>query len=839
MLNKILKYAPKKLRIEGHIDFLETQNLSGWFMDSENGVPLELSFFRGSELLGKTNVDAYRDDLAAINKINPVSGFHLELSEELDFTNLPQYTIYINGKPSSYATSEFKQVAAQYVDSKLRVTENIPQLIKDRDWLIKMRKEDEMKISYLNRCELILQDMLSSQEGSKSDFRKRYLDARDKKEFDDLISLDTDYEKKKEGFAYIASNILDRDLENDDINLDFEQFEKPRLSVILVLYNKAELTYQCLKSLKEESDVEYELIIIDNDSSDKTSFLMEKVSGVKYIRNEENVGFLKACNQAREFVNSEYILLLNNDALLHKGTMKSGLEAFDKDDNVGVVGGKILHLDGLLQEAGSIIWSDASCLGYGRREEPDNYKFSYRREVDYVSGALFFTPIALWDELSGFDERLAPCYYEETDFCIRASQLGYKIIMEPDCQITHFEFGSSSHSDFAVKQMQKNRLLIQKIHENYLAEKYEPKPENIEVAARSSKRKTVLYMDDQVPFEILGSGFPRSRDVVSEIKKLSNVIIYPFCENDLLGDMSIYQDVLILPHSEDHAYEYISSVISQIDMVWVSRPHNMQKLIERRWIDFFRSNNVEVIYDAEAIFSEREKLRCHLKELPYDIGIEEKEFELIDYADGVVSVSKAEKEKIQDRFENPVHVIGHPCKINEVKKRKNRNILFIGNLQGSSLESPNVDSVEYFLEKYLELLQNNKITLTLVGKIDDDNRKRWESENVIVKGAVDSLKDEFESAICTIAPTRFAAGIPHKVHESLSWSTPVLATPLILKQCGFGQDESSGLLSEFNIINICSDRSLADKIMNYQKQAAKPDMDLSFVQSTIKNIVCK
>lgn len=842
MLKKIFKWNIKEpLLLEGHVDFVSDNSISGWFLDVDSGHVLNISLYKDSgkekTVIGKTVIDTYREDLDALGKINANSGFSLQLDEAIDFSNVNQYAFYINDIFSEYATNQLHIVISQLVQARFNPSEDIEQIKSDREWLIKMRGEDQRELEYLTTCNKLLEKILEADDCQKI-FGREYLELKDKKEFSDLLSLDVSYEEKKEGFSFIASNILNRDLSNELIDLKFDKHPKPKVSIILVLYNKAELTYQCLKSIKQESSLDYELIIIDNDSTDQTHELMELVEGVTYVKNTDNVGFLKACNQAREYVTGEYILLLNNDAVIKNGTLKSGVDAFSSDD-IGVVGGAILHLDGMLQEAGSIIWSDASCLGYGRRENPNHYKYTYRREVDYVSGALFFTPVELWDEMGGFDERLAPCYYEETDFCIRVAKRGLKIIMEPKCQVTHFEFGSSSYSDFAVKQMQKNKLVIEDIHRDYLLTKHDAKPEYIELAANVSKRKTVLYMDDQVPFDLLGAGFPRAQDVISEIKKHADVVMYPFCENSDWGDMTMYEDILLLPFAEQEALEYIKNVLPKIDAVWISRPHNMEKLIARGWLELFDEQKIPVIYDAEALFSEREKLRCYLKGLDYDISLEENEFNLIESADFVIAVSEAERNKITSKVSKEVYVIGHPCVQKTISKKDSNDILFIGNLMGSALESPNVDSVDYFLEEYGSLLEDNDINLILVGKIDEVNKNRWESKNVVIKGGVDSLDEFFETAICTIAPTRFAAGIPHKIHESLSWSTPVLASELILKQCGFSVDKNGGLLNRDTLVNILSNVDYRRNLLASQIKAAKYDMGIDCFKNSVKTIINK
>ena len=107
-------------------------------------------------------------------------------------------------------------------------------------------------------------------------------------------------------------------------------------------------------------------MIIDNASTDETEDLLSQIDNAKVIRNKENIGFLKAVNQASKVAKGKYVLLLNNDAMLEERSLSSAIHTIEKDETIGAVGGKIKLVDGTLQEAGNIVWNDGSCIGYGR-----------------------------------------------------------------------------------------------------------------------------------------------------------------------------------------------------------------------------------------------------------------------------------------------------------------------------------------------------------------------------------------------------------------------------------------------------------------------------------------
>ena len=94
-------------------------------------------------------------------------------------------------------------------------------------------------------------------------------------------------------------------------------------------------------------------------------------------------------------------------------------------------------LDGTLQEAGSLIWQDGSCLGYGRGDDPEQPEYMFRRDVDYCSGAFLLFRKQDFAALQGFDEAFAPAYYEESDFCIRLRKSGKRVVYDPRAVITH------------------------------------------------------------------------------------------------------------------------------------------------------------------------------------------------------------------------------------------------------------------------------------------------------------------------------------------------------------------------------------------------------------------
>ena len=114
----------------------------------------------------------------------------------------------------------------------------------------------------------------------------------------------------------------------------------------------------------------FEVIIVDDYSTDDTSEVIPRIPGIVYLRNDSNSGFVTSCNRWRGKSARQYVVFLNNDTLVKPGWLTALLDTFVEDSDAGIVGSKLLYPDGRLQEAGGIIWRDASGWNYGKFDDP-------------------------------------------------------------------------------------------------------------------------------------------------------------------------------------------------------------------------------------------------------------------------------------------------------------------------------------------------------------------------------------------------------------------------------------------------------------------------------------
>ncbi len=281
--------------------------------------------------------------------------------------------------------------------------------------------------------------------------------------------------------------------------------EAPLVSIILVTYNRAEFTLECLRRLVPEAlSIPLELIVVDNCSTDQTQALFSKVSGITFLPQQENLHFLRGSNVGASHAKGKYLLFLNSDAFITPAAIRSSVDIFSSETNVGAIGGKLLLPDGQIQEAGCMIYPDGTARGLLRHEAPSHPAAQVLRTVDFCSGAFLMTSSELFRSLQGFDDQYAPAYYEDADYCVRLRKQGFCTIYNPRAIIEHFEYGSATAKNSSILLMQERQKIFASQHPNY----------------QSVLPKKVLIIDERLPYSRYGAGYPRTQAIIRALQEL-------------------------------------------------------------------------------------------------------------------------------------------------------------------------------------------------------------------------------------------------------------------------------------------------------------------------------
>jgi GT2 family glycosyltransferase len=520
-----------------------------------------------------------------------------------------------------------------------------------------------------------------------------------------------DLSAAKRMLAAMSRISLESFLLSDSV-IEFPQHEKPLTSIILVLFNRAELTLQCLYSILQSHTAPYEVVIVDNASTDATRALLKRIRGARIVENEANLHYLLATNQGARLARGEYLLLLNNDAQLQGASISAAIETLNSSVDIGAVGGKVILPDGTLQEAGSIIWQDGSCLGYGRGESPFASDFMFKRDVDYCSAAFLLTRRELFLEHGGFDEAYVPAYYEETDYCVRLWKQGKRVVYDPRVSVLHYEFASSDSNQSAIDlQVEHHKIFVAK-HREWLRAQSICSPQRRLLARihQPDGVKRILYLDDRVPHTHLGAGFPRSNRILAALVEMNAfVTCYPlnFAREEW---SSVYQDIpreieVILERGNAELETFLTERAGYYDLIYISRPHNLAtvKALLSEHPQLF--GGAKIVYDAEALFSFREieSLRLKGKKLSpaEQQKLIEQEVQLAGGCHSIISVSERERHEFARYGHGDVHVLGHTLPATPTPKSfdEREGILFVGAIH--ELASPNADSVLWFSKRIL------------------------------------------------------------------------------------------------------------------------------------------
>lgn len=313
--------------------------------------------------------------------------------------------------------------------------------------------------------------------------------------------------------------------------------------------------------------------------------------------------------------------------------------------------------------------------------------------------------------------------------------------------------------------------------------------------ARSPEGKgpKILYIEDMVPYIDRGAGYPRAHLILgSFVEAGATVTFYPLLLKE--GDLTqIYGSIpnsveVMLDYGRERLEDFLLGRKGYFDIIFVSRPTNMKefKKVMARHPDLFSDS--KIIYDAEAIFAEREVIKSTVLGSPKTESearqLLEEEISLAQHVDAVVAVSENDKRTFESYGIRNIYVLGYALtpKPTSAVFDQRRNILFLGPVFDGS---PNADAVLHFAENILpEIRKEIDVKFVVAGNNQSDQVCSLASKDIEVAGVIGDLYPLFNEARLFVIPTRFAAGIPIKAYEAASYGVPIVATPLIANQLG-------------------------------------------------------
>ena len=572
--------------------------------------------------------------------------------------------------------------------------------------------------------------------------------------------------------------------------LQVPQWDDPQVSIIIPVYNQFEYTYHCVSSiLKHSGNVTYEILIADDCSTDLTRQIEDILPGVRHIVNARNLRFLRNCNHAAQFAVGKYVLFLNNDTQVQQDWLEPLITLIESAPDIGMVGSRLIYPNGILQEAGGILWRDGTAWNYGNGRSPGQPEYNYVKQVDYISGAAILLSRALWEEIGGFDETFAPAYCEDSDLAFTVRKMGYRVMLQPRSVVAHFE-GVSNGTDTATGQKHYQVENQKKFRKKWAEEldKHPEKGENIfQARDYSYGKKTLLMVDHYVPTFDKDAG---SRTVYQYLKLFVKLGFNVKFIGDNFGRAEPYTtalqqmgvEVLYGAEYAQRWKNWVRDNAEHIDYVFLNRPH-----IAPKYLDFLRKNtHARIMYYGHDLAFLREMREY---EVTGDVSFRDsarewqpKELALMRKADMAYYPSYVEVEEIH-KLDPEIRVKAIPAYLFENVEWQGysfngrEDIMFIGGFS----HRPNIDAVKWVASEVLPALLKllPDVRIHILGSNAPKEVEALQNEHLILEGFVsdEKLAWFYNHSRISLVPLRYGAGIKGKVIEAMRFGTPVVTTP--------------------------------------------------------------
>ncbi len=559
----------------------------------------------------------------------------------------------------------------------------------------------------------------------------------------------------------------------------------PSASIVIPVYDQFAHTLACLRALAAHPPATpFEVIVVDDGCSDETTTALPQIAGVRYHRRAQNGGFIAACNDGASLARGDYLIFLNNDTLPQPGWLDALLGTFAEHTDAGLVGAQLLYPDGRLQEAGGVVFADGSGWNYGKFESPEDPRFCYLRDCDYVSGAALAIPLALFAQLGGFDTRYALAYYEDTDLAFAVRAAGKRVIYQPAARVIHAEGGTAgTDTNVGMKAYQvRNRAIFAAHRREALAQQLPantvPTP-----ALLHRRQKQILIVDTRTPRPDHDSGSLRLVNLMRLLREEGAHVVFLPQDGQRIEPYAtqlqhLGVEVWHAPFAAA-APVWLREHGPRFDVAMVSRHYVIREFIPllRRY-----APQATLIFDTVDLHYLRERRGAEVSGDTASARAAERtralELDAIANADTTLVVSEIERDLLRiDAPDARVELLSNLHRIAGAGQpfAQRRDLVFVGGFG----HPPNVDAVRWFAQQVFPAIRARlpDVAFHCIGSDPPPDIQALATlPGVIVHGHVADIDPYMHGGRIAIAPLRYGAGVKGKVNLSMAHGQPVVAT---------------------------------------------------------------
>jgi GT2 family glycosyltransferase len=622
-----------------------------------------------------------------------------------------------------------------------------------------------------------------------------------------------------------------------DLGLGLVTSSAPRVTILIPVHNNWSVTFRCLMALQRNFDTtHYEVILIDDASTDATVEFTRNLRGIRVLRIEKNVGFLHAVNLGAKFAKGEYLAILNNDTEPLSGWLDNLTTVLQSDKSIAVAGSKLIYPDGSLQEAGCQIFRLGNAWNLGRGSNAELPQYQFNREVDYCSAAAILVRHEFWTTIGGFDSHFAPAYCEDADLGLAAWENGYRVVYVPSSCVIHYEgLSNGTSTSTGVKRFQEINTKKMKIKWQMTLSSHW-KDEGIpRLEFSRDSRGIIVVIDHILPSHHRDSGSLRTIRLCKLLQEAGwhVVLAAQFYDSSL-------QDIERLRMSGIEVYEDISELFSSLE--------SRKKRVKLFWLirDSVVSN-----YQAHCkMFSSDVHIISDLLDLKYyldndaKIAIDKKHLNIAKESDTTLLVSPYEVEILAEKHKGRMYSFWKYFDLNSCNAEwENREgLLFVGGFR----HTPNVEGLNWFVDSVLPILRQNGFTssIKIIGSgLDEANRTKWTAAGLTILGGVHSLDSFYDGSRISIIPLLSGRGMKGKVAESMSYGVPFVGTEVSIEGFDNGNllnlmvTEANPKLYANKILEVYNSKALWSQLSDGSQQYVKDFLSRERLANKLEHIL--